>query len=121
MINQVTLVGRLTKEPELKWTTEDRAVLNLTIALNRFGKNKRVDNDADFIQCVIWGKRAEATAEFCSKGQLVGVIGELQSRQYLNKEEQKVYITEVLVHQIRYLSSRSKGENVVNISHEEDE
>ncbi|EEK8766998.1 single-stranded DNA-binding protein, partial [Listeria monocytogenes] len=52
MINQVTLVGRLTKEPELKWTAEDRAVLNLTLALNRFGKNKRVDNDADFIQCV---------------------------------------------------------------------
>lgn len=121
MINQVTLVGRLTKEPELKWTAEDRAVLNLTLALNRFGKNKRVDNDADFIQCVILGKRAEATAEFCAKGQLVGVVGELQSRNYLNKEEQKIYITEVLVHQIRYLSSRNKDERVVNIPQEEDE
>ncbi|EGK4542724.1 single-stranded DNA-binding protein [Listeria monocytogenes] len=121
MINQVTLVGRLTKEPELKWTTEDRAVLNLTLALNRFGKNKRIDNDADFIQCVIWGKRAEATAGFCSKGQLVGVVGELQSRNYLNKEEQKIYITEVLVHQIRYLSSRNKDERVINIPQEEDE
>ncbi|EFR95827.1 single-strand binding protein family [Listeria ivanovii FSL F6-596] len=121
MINQVTLVGRLTKEPELKWTTEDKAVLNLTLALNRFGKNKRVDNDADFIQCVIWGKRAEATAEFCSKGQLIGVVGELQSRNYLNKEEQKIYITEVLVHQIRYLSSRNKEEQVINISQDEEE
>ncbi|EKZ4626841.1 single-stranded DNA-binding protein [Listeria monocytogenes] len=121
MINQVTLVGRLTKEPELKWTAEDRAVLNLTLALNRFGKNKRVDNDADFVQCVIWGKRAEATAEFCSKGQLVGVVGELQSRNYLNKEEQKIYITEVLVHQIRYLSSRNKDERVINIPQEENE
>ncbi|PWR46440.1 Single-stranded DNA-binding protein 1, partial [Listeria monocytogenes] len=66
------------------WTAVDRAVLNFRLALFRFVYINRVDNDADFIHCVIWGKRAEATAEFCAIGLLVGVVGELQSRNYLN-------------------------------------
>lgn len=105
MINQVTLVGRLTKDPELQFTSDDKTVLNFTLALNRFGKAKRHEQDADFIPCVIWGKRAEEMTHYCDKGTLIGVVGELQTRSYLNKEEKRVFVVEVLARKIRYLSS----------------
>ncbi|MBC1521852.1 single-stranded DNA-binding protein [Listeria aquatica] len=105
MINQVTLVGRLTKDPELQFTADDKTVLNFTLALNRFGKAKRHEQDADFIPCVTWGKRAEEMSHYCDKGTLIGVVGELQTRSYLNKEEKRVFVVEVLVRKIRYLSS----------------
>lgn len=105
MINQVTIVGRLTKDPELRVTSDDKIVLNFTLALNRFGKAKRFDQDADFVPCVAWGRRAEEMCNYCEKGMLIGLVGELQTRSYLNKEEKRVYIMEVLTRKIRYLSS----------------
>ncbi|WP_099222592.1 single-stranded DNA-binding protein [Listeria costaricensis] len=105
MINQVTLVGRLTKEPEVKTTSDDTAVLNITLALNRFGRGRRIEQEADFIPCVIWGRRAEETAKYCRKGSLIGLTGEIQTRSYLNKEEKRIFIVEVVAHKIRYLSS----------------
>ncbi|MBC6315837.1 single-stranded DNA-binding protein [Listeria grandensis] len=111
MINQVTIVGRLTEDPEIRWTSEDKAVVNVTIALNRFGKNRRLNNEADFIPCVIWGKQAENTVEYCQKGTLVGINGELQTRNYINREDKKVYVIEVLVDKIRFLS-RNKEQKV---------
>ncbi|EUJ24164.1 putative single-strand DNA-binding protein [Listeria grandensis FSL F6-0971] len=111
MINQVTIVGRLTEDPEIRWTSEDKAVVNVTIALNRFGKNRRLNNEADFIPCVIWGKQAENTVEYCQKGTLVGINGELQTRNYINREDKKVYVIEVLADKIRFLS-RNKEQKV---------
>ncbi|MBA3927882.1 single-stranded DNA-binding protein [Listeria rustica] len=114
MINQVTLVGRLTEDPEMRFTSEEKAVVNVTVALNRFGRGSRLDNEADFIPCVIWGKQAENTAEYCRKGTLVGINGELQTRNYVNREEKKVYVTEVLVDKIRFLS-RNKEQKIDDI------
>lgn len=114
MINQVTLVGRLTEDPEMRFTSEEKAVVNVTVALNRFGRGSRLDNEADFIPCVIWGKQAENTAEYCRKGTLVGINGELQTRNYVNREEKKVYVTEVLVDKIRFLS-KNKEQKVDDI------
>ncbi|MBC1456894.1 single-stranded DNA-binding protein [Listeria newyorkensis] len=108
MINQVTLVGRLTEDPEMRFTSEEKAVVNVTVALNRFGRGSRLENEADFIPCVIWGKQAENTAEYCRKGTLVGINGELQTRNYVNREEKKVYVTEVLVDKIRFLSKNKE-------------
>lgn len=108
MINQVTLVGRLTEDPEMRFTSEEKAVVNVTVGLNRFGRGSRLENEADFIPCVIWGKQAENTAEYCRKGTLVGINGELQTRNYVNREEKKVYVTEVLVDKIRFLSKNKE-------------
>ncbi|KMT58188.1 putative single-strand DNA-binding protein [Paenilisteria newyorkensis] len=108
MINQVTLVGRLTEDPEMRFTSEEKAVVNVTVALNRFGRGSRLDQEADFIPCVIWGKQAENTVEYCRKGTLVGINGELQTRNYVNREEKKIYVTEVLVDKIRFLSKNKE-------------
>ncbi|EUJ45858.1 single-stranded DNA-binding protein [Listeria riparia] len=112
MINQVTIVGRLTEDPEIRFTSDDKAVVNVTLALNRFGKGRRVDYAADFIPCVIWGRQAENTVEYCQKGTLVGIIGELQTRSYTNREEKKIYVTEVLVDKIRFLNKKRESKEV---------
>ncbi|WP_430534993.1 single-stranded DNA-binding protein [Listeria rocourtiae] len=109
MINQVTLVGRLTENPEMRFTSEEKGVVNITVALNRFGRSGRSDSEADFIPCVVWGKQAENTVEYCRKGTLVGIKGELQTRNYVNREDKKVYVTEVLVDKIRFLSKNKEG------------
>ncbi|AQY50033.1 putative single-strand DNA-binding protein [Listeria weihenstephanensis FSL R9-0317] len=108
MINQVTIVGRLTEDPEVRWTSEEKAVVNVTVALNRFGKGKSLNGDADFIPCVIWGKQAENTVEYCQKGTLVGINGELQTRNYTNREDKKVYVIEVVADKIRFLSKNKE-------------
>lgn len=108
MINQVTLVGRLTKDPVLQQTADEKNVLNFTLALNRFGRAKRHEQDADFIPCVVWGKRAEEMVQYCGKGTMIGIAGELQTRSYLNKEEKRIYVLEVLARRVRYLSSNKK-------------
>ncbi|MBC1359040.1 single-stranded DNA-binding protein [Listeria booriae] len=112
MINQVTIVGRLTEDPEIRFTSDDKAVVNVTVALNRFGKGRRVEHAADFIPCVIWGKQAENTVEYCQKGTLVGIIGELQTRNYTNREEKKIYVTEVLVDKIRFLNKKRESKEI---------
>lgn len=104
MINQVTLVGRLTKDPELKATTEGTHVTQVTLAVNRSFRNHNGEIDADFIQCTLWRKAAENTAQYCRKGSVVGITGRLQSRHYDNREGKRVYVTEVVAESIRFLS-----------------
>ncbi|MCT3100036.1 single-stranded DNA-binding protein, partial [Lactococcus lactis] len=82
MINNVTLVGRITKEPELRYTQQNKAVASFTLAVNRQFKNSNGEREADFINCVIWGKSAENLANWTHKGQLIGVIGNIQTRNY---------------------------------------
>jgi single-strand DNA-binding protein len=104
MINQVTLVGRLTKDPELRVTTDGTPVSHVTLAVNRHFRNQNGEVDADFVQCTLWKKAAENTAQYCRKGALVGITGRLQTRQYDNKEGKRVYVTEVVTETIRFLS-----------------
>ena len=89
MINQVTLVGRLTKDPDLRYTAEGKAVSNVTVAVNRPFRNKEGDYEADFVQCTLWKKTAENTAQYCRRGSIVGITGRIQTRHYTIKKAKK--------------------------------
>jgi single-strand DNA-binding protein len=106
MINQVTLVGRLTKDPELTKTTEGIAVTHITLAVTRHFRNQNGEIEADFVQCTLWRRAAENTCQYCRKGSVVGVTGRLQTRNYDNREGKRVYVTEVVAETIRFLSSK---------------
>ena len=106
MINQVTLVGRLTKDPELRLTPEGNAVTNVTLAVNRPFRNGHGDVDADFVQCTLWRRTAENTVKYCRKGSLIGITGRIQTRNYSNQEGQKVYVTEVIADNVNFLGTK---------------
>lgn len=109
MINQVTLVGRLTRDPDIKVTQEGTAVANITLAVNRYFRNQNGEIEADFVQCTLWRKAAENTGQYCRKGSVVGITGRLQTRHYDNKEGKRVYVTEVVAETIRFLSSKPQN------------
>lgn len=106
MINQVTLVGRLTKDPDLKFTQDGKAVSNITLAVNRHYKNANGEIEADFVHCILWGKTAENTSNYCKKGAVIGVTGRIQTRNYDNHEGKRVYVTEVVAEGVRFLSTK---------------
>lgn len=106
MINQVTLVGRLTRDPDVKITSEGTAVANVTLAVNRNFRNQKGEIDTDFVQCTLWRKTAENTAQYCKKGSLIGIIGRIQTRSYENQEGRRVYVTEVVAESVKFLDSR---------------
>ena len=101
-MNQVGLVGRVTKDPVLRQLSENRTYTSFILAINRTFKNSQGTVDADFVSCVTWGKLAEHVVKYCGKGSLIGVNGRLQSRTYMNRENQKVYTTEVAVEDVRF-------------------
>ena len=107
MINRTVLVGRLTRDPELRYTQGGTAVASFTLAVNRQFTNSQGEHEADFINCVIWRKAAENFAKFTSKGSLVGIDGRLQTRNYENKQGNRVYVTEVVVDNFSLLESRN--------------
>ena len=111
MINRTVLVGRLTRDPELRYTQGGTAVASFTIAVNRQFTNSQGEREADFINCVIWRKAAENFVNFTNKGSLVGIDGRLQTRNYENKQGQRVYVTEVVVENFLLLESRNDAEN----------
>lgn len=110
MINKVVLVGRLTKEPDLKYTPNGVAVATFTIAVNRTFSNQQGDRDADFINCVVWRKPAENAANYLRKGSLAGVEGRIQSRSYEGQDGKKVYVTEVVADAVQFLETRGQTE-----------
>ncbi|MGH1707816.1 single-stranded DNA-binding protein [Enterococcus gallinarum] len=106
MINNLTLVGRLTKDPDLKYTGNGTAVATFTLAVNRNFTNQSGEREADFINCVIWRKSAETLANYAKKGVLIGVTGRIQTRSYDNQQGQKVYVTEVIADNFQLLESK---------------
>ena len=110
MINRVVLVGRLTRDPELRTTGSGISVATFTLAVDRQFTNAQGERGADFISCVIWRKSAENFCSFTSKGSLVGVDGRIQTRSYDNKDGQRVYVTEVVVDNFALLESRKDRE-----------
>lgn len=108
MMNRVILVGRITKDPEIKKTAQDIAVVNFTIAVNRNYTDQQGEKQADFISCVVWRKQAENVAKYVSKGMLLGVEGRLQTRQYESETGMK-YITEVLCDSVQFLENKSSS------------
>lgn len=109
-MNSVQLVGRLTKEVDLKFTSGGTAVGSFTLAVNRNFTNQKGERETDFINCVIWRKAAENLSNFTRKGSQIGIEGRLQSRNYENQQGQRVYITEVVVSNFHLLEPRSVTE-----------
>lgn len=107
-MNKVVLVGRLTKDPELRFTPgAGTAVATCTLAVDRRFPSKDGQKEADFIPVVIWGKPAENTANYMSKGSLMGVSGRIQTRSYDAKDGTKRYVTEVVADEVQFLSKGS--------------
>ena len=100
MINNVTLVGRLTKDVDLRYTSTGTAVGTFNLAVNRNFTDQNGEKKSDFVNCVIWRKSAENMANFTRKGSLVGITGRIQTRNYDNQQGQRVYITEVVVEKL---------------------
>lgn len=113
MINSVTLVGRLTKDIEVRYTQSEKAVGNFTLAINRRFKNQNGEYETDFIDCVVFGKQAETMAQYTKKGDLIGVEGSIQKRAYEDKEGNKRYATEIMVEKITFLQTNKKEETKV--------
>ncbi|MGM9986859.1 MAG: single-stranded DNA-binding protein [Bacillaceae bacterium] len=107
MLNRVVLVGRLTKDPDLRYTPNGVAVATFTLAVNRTFSNQQGERDADFINCVVWRKPAENVANYLKKGSLAGVDGRLQTRSYEGQDGKRVYVTEVVADSVQFLDSRS--------------
>ena len=106
-MNKVQLVGRLTRDPELRTTANGVSVCSFTVAVNRRFRNPQGEYEADFINCVAWRQSAELLAKYFTKGRMVGLVGSIQTRNYDNKEGQKVYVTEVSVEEVHFVESRN--------------
>ncbi|GIN38396.1 single-stranded DNA-binding protein [Heyndrickxia oleronia] len=107
MMNRVVLVGRLTKDPDLRFTPSGAAVATFTLAVNRTFTNQQGEREADFINCVVWRKPAENAANFLKKGSLAGVDGKLQTRNYEGQDGKRVYVTEVVAESVQFLEPKN--------------
>ena len=105
MLNQIVIVGRLVKDPELRETETGKKVTNITLAVPRSYKNVNGEYDTDFIDCTLWTGVAENTSEYCKKGDLLGVKGRVQTRSY-EKDDDKKYVTEVIAEKVTFLTSK---------------
>lgn len=110
MINSVCLVGRTTKDPELRYTPSNVAVATFSLAVNRNFKDTNGERETDFINCVIWRQQAENLANWAKKGALIGITGRIQTRSYENQQGQRVYVTEVVAENFQMLESRAARE-----------
>ncbi|WP_335871907.1 single-stranded DNA-binding protein [Bacillus sp. 2205SS5-2] len=111
MMNRVVLVGRLTKDPELRYTPSGAAVATFTLAVNRSFTNQAGQREADFINCVVWRKPAENVANFLKKGSLAGVDGRVQTRNYEGQDGKRVYVTEIVAESVQFLEPKNAGGN----------
>ena len=109
-MNKAILVGRLTKDPELKTTASGVSVCSFTIAVNRRFRNAEGNYDADFINCVAWRQQADFLSKFFSKGRMVGICGSIQTRNY-ERDGQRVYVTEVVADEISFVDSKSQSDS----------
>lgn len=111
MINNVCLVGRMTKDAELRYTPNNQAVATFSLAVNRNFKSQNGEREADFINCVIWRQQAENLANWAKKGALIGITGRIQTRSYENQQGQRIYVTEVVADNFQLLESRKDRES----------
>ncbi len=109
-MNQVILIGRMTKDPELRRTNNGESVTSFTLAVNR-GYQSADGVEADFISCIVWGKRAENVEKYCSKGSQVAVNGNIRTRSYDNQQGQKIYVTEVICNNVEFLNTKKEQTN----------
>ncbi|HET7627700.1 MAG TPA: single-stranded DNA-binding protein [Bacillales bacterium] len=106
MINRTVLVGRLTRDPELRYTPNGVAVATFTLACDRPFTNQQGEREADFIRCVVWRRPAENVANYLKKGSLAGVEGRIETRSFENNEGRRVFMTEVVCDRVQFLEPR---------------
>lgn len=106
MLNRVVLVGRLTKDPDLRYTPNGTAVANFTLAVNRPFSNQQGNREADFINCVVWRRPAENLANYMKKGSMVGVDGRVQTRTYEGQDGKTVFVTEIVADSVQFLETK---------------
>ena len=111
-MNKVILIGRLTKDPQTRYTQSGTAVGSFTLAVDRRGKKVEGQPNADFIPCVVWGKTAEVVANNLVKGRRIGVEGRMQVRTYNAQDGSKRYVTEVVANEVEFLDSKNAGSSV---------
>ncbi|MCC3663250.1 single-stranded DNA-binding protein [Staphylococcus haemolyticus] len=111
MINRVILVGRLTKDPEYRQTPNGIDVANFTLAVNRNFKSKNGEQQADFINVVVFRNQAQNVNNYLSKGSLAGVDGRIQSRSYENNEGRRVFVTEVVADSVQFLEPKNNNQS----------
>ncbi len=110
MINRSVLVGRLTKDPELRYTPNSGvAVTNFILAVDRSFTNQQGEREADFIPIVVWRRQAENCANYLKKGSLIGVDGRIQTRSYEGNDGKRRYVTEIVADNVRFLDTKSKS------------
>lgn len=110
-MNKVCLTGRITKDPEIRYTANNIAVATFSLAVNRNFKNADGNYDADFINCVAFRNTAELLGKYVHKGDQLGIEGHIQTRNYDDKDGKKVYITEVMVDSLDFLQSKKEQTN----------
>ena len=110
-MNQLVLVGRLTKDPELNVKEDGHKMSYITVAVQRPFKNSDGIYEADFIRCILWNSIAENTVEYCKCGDVVGIKGRIQTNSYEDKDGNKKFSTEVIAERITFLSSNNQKEN----------
>lgn len=110
-MNQIFLIGRISKEPELKYSPKGTAVCSVSVAVDRIGEKKEVD----FIPVVIWGKMAENTAQYVDKGNQIAIRGRLQIRSYEAKDGSKKYVTEVVAEEVQFIEWAKKEEKMKEV------
>ena len=115
MYNLVYLIGRLTKDPEVVTTENGKKVMSVTLAVQRSYKNSDGIYETDFVKCVLWEGIATRTAEFCKKGDLIAIRGQVRTSSYTKKEsEEKIYQTEIVVEKVSFLSTKKTEVEVKN-------
>ena len=119
-MNKVILIGRLTKDPELKTTPSGVATTTFTVAVDRNFTNQQGQREADFLNCVAWRKQAENISRYTTKGSQVAVEGRIQTRTYDGQDGQKRYITEVVADNVEFLGSKNSSNNSSNGSSNEE-
>ena len=109
MLNQIVLVGRLVRDPELRKSDNGKQYMQVTLAIPRSFKNISGEYETDFIDCILWDGVAKSTSEYCHKGDIVGLKGRIQSRIYETENEKK-YLTEIIGEKVTFLSSKRQEE-----------
>lgn len=109
-MNKVELIGRLTKDPEVKLTQNQTAFCNFTVAVDRRFKDQSGNRQADFINCVAWRQTAQFIQKYFKKGNRIGICGCIQTRNYEDQNGQKVFITEVIAEEAEFVEANSRSE-----------
>lgn len=115
-MNKVVLIGRLTRDPELRYTGSNTPVASFTLAVNRPFSNQQGEREADFINVVVWRKQAENVKNYLSQGSQAAVEGRIQTRSYDDQNGQKRYVTEVVADNVEFLGSKNSSSNTNNMN-----